>query len=88
VTDQNERLTQLSSRLLDELDAVKELELEKRQVPISTPRFHRLASEIEERARRVFAITAEQQTAGDHAFTQDTSIAEFEQKRCSGPEQR
>jgi divalent metal cation (Fe/Co/Zn/Cd) transporter len=70
------RLHDISSRLLAESDAVKHLELEKRTRNISTPEFHRLAEEIEDRARKVFRLAEAEEQVSHRIPTDDESIDE------------
>lgn len=65
MTRPKDEVSDLSSVLLSEAQAVQDLERQKRGVPISTPEFHRLAEAIERRARRVFEIAATEERAGD-----------------------
>jgi hypothetical protein len=57
-----------------EAQAVQRLEREKREVPISTPEFHRLAEEVEHRARQVYRIASDEEQTGDEVPTGDDSI--------------
>ena len=59
------RLRQDSDLLLGELDDVKELEQEKRQYRIGTPRFRELATRIERKSREIFVRAADERVTGD-----------------------
>jgi hypothetical protein len=62
MTDQD--LDRLSKRLLDAVDDVQQLEHKKRATPRSTPEFHQLADEIEQKTRKVFSVAVEQRELG------------------------
>ena len=62
MTDQD--LNRLSKRLLDAVDDVQRLERRKRAMARSTPEFHRLAEEIEQKTRDVFSVAVEQREIG------------------------
>jgi hypothetical protein len=51
------------------LEAVKDLEQQKRKVPTSTPEFHAVADEIQVRSRRVFQMATREEELGDEAPT-------------------
>ena len=63
MTDQH--LDQLSRRLLDAVEDVQELEHQKRGTARSTPEFHDLADQIEEKTRQVFTVAVEQHQLGE-----------------------
>jgi hypothetical protein len=63
MTDQH--LDQLSRRLLDAVGDVQELEHQKRATARSTPEFHELADQIENKTRQVFAVAVEQRELGE-----------------------
>ena len=84
MADQEEELGDLSDRLLREVQAVRELERDKREAPISSPAFHRLADEIAARARRVFSIAAEEQATGDQTERSDETIDDVAAERNPG----
>ena len=63
MTDQD--LNRLSKRLLDAVGDVQQLEQRKRTTARSTPEFHQLADEIEQKTRNVFAVAVEQREVGE-----------------------
>jgi hypothetical protein len=86
VADQDqskESLADLSDKLIREADAVRSLEREKRQTPISTPEYHDLADQVERRSRRIFSIAAEQETLGDEIDTSEDSIDDVASENVS-----
>lgn len=54
-----------SDRLIEEIEAIKALEVEKRGHEISTPEFHRLAEAIVEKSRDIFRLAAEEDLIGE-----------------------
>jgi hypothetical protein len=54
-----------SRQLLNEIDELKKLELEKRHTARSSPEFHELASKVETAARHVFDSAGKQADEGD-----------------------
>jgi hypothetical protein len=54
-----------SRRLLNEVDELKKLELEKRRTARSSPEFHDLASKVDDAARHVFDTASTQLIEGD-----------------------
>jgi hypothetical protein len=86
VADQDqskESFADLSDKLIREADAVRNLEREKRQTPISTPEYHDLADQVEARSRRVFSIAAEQESVGDSVDTSDETIDDIASENVS-----
>jgi len=69
-----ELLSAKSRKLLDSIDELHELEEQKRNEDISTPRFHQLADAIVRKAQAVFRTTAIEETLGDAIDTGDVSI--------------
>jgi hypothetical protein len=67
VTDEQRRVRDDSDELLDALDDLKRLEKLKRDETYSSPDFHRLANEVEDQARHVFRVAAEENLHGDLA---------------------
>jgi hypothetical protein len=54
MTTTDDGLDATSRRLLNEVDELKRLELEKRQTARSSPEFHDLAEKVDDAARHVF----------------------------------
>ena len=54
-----------SRRLLNEIDELKRLELEKRHTPRSSEKFHELAAKVDGAARRVFDTAGAQLIEGE-----------------------
>jgi hypothetical protein len=60
----DDELDATSRRLLNEIDELKRLELEKRRTARSSPEFHDLASKVDDAARHVFDSTGSQLIEG------------------------
>jgi hypothetical protein len=54
-----------SDDLVSAIESMHRLEAEKRQEPMSSPRFHERANQIERLARRVFALARSQREVGE-----------------------
>jgi hypothetical protein len=54
-----------SDRLLDAVDRLRTLEIQKRAEVVSTPEFHHLAEAVEQESRRIFSLANEQEEIGD-----------------------
>ena len=54
-----------SDELLRTIDEIRELESQKREVPMSTPEFHEKADLIERKARVVFGLAKAQREVGE-----------------------
>ncbi len=67
-----------SDHLLAEVRRLRELEERKRREPISSPEFHRLAEQVEERARAVWKTADHERAAGDSAEQQSRTHAEVD----------
>jgi hypothetical protein len=67
MTEERRVLADLSSRLLEALRHMRDTERRKRQEPISSPRFHKLATEVERMSREVFRLARREERVGDEA---------------------
>ena len=79
--DQEHRgeIADTSDDLLEQLTILKALEVEKRDDPMSSPRFHELATEITEVSREIFSLARHEERAGDAlSEPQGVSIEEEE----------
>jgi hypothetical protein len=83
--DPKRTLSDQSSRILDAIEDLHDMEREKRTRPISTPGFHRLAEEITEKSREVFRIAAEQERTGDESPRGEETIEDIDRARQSDP---
>jgi hypothetical protein len=63
--DTDRQLDAHSRQLMDTLTEMKRLEAEKRGSERSTPEFHHLADEVEEKAHEVLELARYQERAGD-----------------------
>lgn len=71
--------TELASRsdeLLETIQRLKDTERRKRQEPISSESFHRLANEVDALSHEVFAIARDQRDIGERTEHADESIDE------------
>jgi hypothetical protein len=83
--------TELASRSDDLLEAVqrlKETERAKRQEPISSESFHRLANEVDALSHEVFAIARDQDGLGERIPRSDESIADVAEQSDGDEAQR
>ena len=71
---QPEELRQSSDTLLRAVDRLRALEAQKREVPISTPRFHELADDVTDEARKIFRVAQLEDRQGDEMPTQPATI--------------
>jgi hypothetical protein len=78
VDQQKRALANRSNRLLDALRRMREAENRKRQEPISTPKFHELANEVDRESREVFRLAREQDEIGEEIPTGKTTIADVD----------
>lgn len=72
-----QKKTELASRsdeLLETIQRLKDTEQRKRQEPISSESFHRLANEVDALSHEVFAIARDQRNIGDRTERADESI--------------
>jgi hypothetical protein len=60
-----DQLDEDSQRLLRSIDEIRRLEREKRKEPMSTPRFHELARQVEQESKAVFEHSIVERKAGD-----------------------
>jgi hypothetical protein len=67
MTEERRALANLSNRLLDTLRRMRDTERRKRQEPISSPTFHKLANEVEEASQEVFRLARNEESVGDEA---------------------
>jgi hypothetical protein len=65
MAEEKRKLADRSNRLLAALRRLRDIEKVKRQTPISTPAFHRLAEEVEQTSREIFRLAREQERLGD-----------------------
>jgi hypothetical protein len=65
MSDAKRQLTDRSNRLLDALRDMREVEKRKRAEPISSPKFHALADEVDKASRDVFRLARDEERLGD-----------------------
>ena len=76
----NLTLRDISTRLLSEIDAIRELEREARKVAMGTPEFRQLSAEIAARSRNVFHLANEQAEVAQELPPQDETIEDLEKR--------
>jgi hypothetical protein len=74
MSDDDAEVQATSDRLLAEVRRLRAAEERKRQEPVSSPEFHRLAAEVEEQARAVWQTADEQRRVGREAGHREESI--------------
>jgi hypothetical protein len=78
MTDQKRELARRSDHMLQAIDEIRQLEVEKREQTISTPPFHRLAEAVTQKSREIFQMAYRQEAVGDRTETTDESIEQVE----------
>ena len=71
-----------SDALMDALDEMKRTEARKRRQHVSTPEFHQLAQDVEEKSRRVYRLAKGE---NDIADSTDTTTQTIEETRRVNP---
>jgi hypothetical protein len=84
-SDPKRELTGQSARILDAIDELRDIEVEKRKKPISTPEFHRLAEEVTHKSRDVFRIAVDEELTGDQAPRGEEAIDDLDRERRAAP---
>jgi hypothetical protein len=73
-----------SDELLDAVQRLKDTERRKRQEPISSDSFHRLANEVDAISHEVFSIARDQRNIGDETHRSDKTIDDVDSERNRG----
>ncbi len=81
MSDDDAEIQSTSDRLLAEVRRLHAAEERKRQEPVSSPEFHRLAAEVEEQARAVWHTADEQRRLAREAGHRDESIDDIAARR-------
>src|SRR4051812_32623800 len=76
--DAGRRLRDVSSELLRRIDHLRDLERQSREVPMGSPEFVSISTEIEAQAREVFTLAWEQKTVAHDVEPQEESIEELD----------
>lgn len=77
--DQTTKLQSLridSDALMDALDDMKRTEAKKRRQHVSTPEFHQLAQEVEDKSRRVYRLAKGENDTAEATETTNQTIEE------------
>jgi hypothetical protein len=78
--DQKKRkLAGRSNRLLDTLRHMRDTENRKRHEPITTPKFHELADEVDRASREVFRLPRDQEQIGEEIPTGSDTIHDVDE---------
>jgi hypothetical protein len=80
VTEERRALTNLSNRLLSALRRMRDTERRKRQEAISSPRFHELATEVEDASQEVFRLARLEERVGDESPRGATTIDDVDRQ--------
>jgi hypothetical protein len=83
-SDPKVELTGRSAEILNAIDDLHDMEVRKRERPISTPEFHDLAEDITAKSREVFRIAVEQEDVGEEAPSGDESINDVARQELRG----
>jgi len=83
--DPKRALTNRSNQLLDALRHLRDTEKRKRDEPISTPEFHKLADDVDRTSRRIFSLAREQEQLGDETRTGDETINDIDRGDVTRP---
>ena len=86
MTDKKRALADHSNRLLEALRRMRDTEKRKRQEPISTPKFHKLADEVNRASNEVFRLAREEERLGDESPRGTDSIDDIERRESGGRE--
>jgi hypothetical protein len=73
-------LANRSNRLLEELRHMRDVEKRKREEPISSPKFHALADEVDKSSREVFRLARDQERLGDQIPTGSDTIDDVDRR--------
>jgi hypothetical protein len=85
MTDPKRVLTNRSNQLLDALRHLRDSEKRKRDEPISTPEFHKLADDVERTSRRIFSLAREQEQLGDESPRGEETINDIDRRKGEQP---
>jgi vacuolar-type H+-ATPase subunit I/STV1 len=87
VEEKKTELAGKSDELLEAVQKLKETETRKRQEPISSDSFHRLANEVDAISHEVFSIARDQRHLGDRTSPAHETIEEVDgdRKRAEAP---
>jgi hypothetical protein len=72
-----QRILASSDRVLEAVGEMKDLESRKRRESVSTPGYHRLADEVQEKSRQIFNAAAEETVAANAMESGSRSIDEI-----------
>ncbi len=78
--DPKRALTNRSNKLLDALRHLRDTERRKRDEPISSPEFHKLADEVDRTSRRIFSLAREQEQLGDESPRGEETINDIDRR--------
>jgi hypothetical protein len=76
--DPKRALANRSNRLLKALRHLQDTEKRKRDEPISTPEFHRLADDVDKTSRQIFSLARDQEQLGDASKRGEETINDID----------
>ncbi len=74
-------ITDRSNQIVDVVAEVQSLEMQKREQPIASPRFNRLADQIVDRSRRLFRLAEDEESLGEGAEAGEASIDDIDRRK-------
>jgi len=71
--------------MLEAIDDLHAMEVERRKRAISTPEFHRIAEDITDKSREVFRIAVHEERTGDDTDRGDKTIEDVDREAHAAP---
>jgi hypothetical protein len=81
MAERRRAITNVSNRLLAAIRRMRDTEQRKRREPISSPRFHELATEVERTSEEVFRLAHREERLGDEMPRGHTTIDDMDRTR-------
>jgi hypothetical protein len=81
MSGEKQALATHSNKLLDALRRLRDTEQQKRQEPISSPKFHELANEVDRTSRDVFRLARDERDLGEETSRGHESIDDVDRLR-------
>jgi hypothetical protein len=75
-----------STRMLEAIEDLRRMEVEKRNRPISTPEFHRLAERITRKSHEIFQSAVDQEGIGDDTSRGEQTIEDINREKQAARE--
>jgi hypothetical protein len=80
MSDPKRKLTERSNNLLEALRHLRDTEKRKRDEPISTPKFHELAADVDKTSRRIFSLARQQERLGEESPRGQETINDIDRR--------